>query len=889
MIRKFVIVGSFVLSGLSYAAESCSVNAQPIVEDYTLPNGLHVVLIEDEDVEEAAAAVSAHVGCWDDPEEAPGMAHFVEHVLFMGTRDYPHEAQFHNFIHDRGGETNAFTFYDRTVFGFAIDVEHFEDATVHLGDFFVKPLFKDESLKREAHAVHHEFLDQADDFFIHLWRILKQCGNPTHPNARLSVGNLTTLNPASSEVVQRWFEGHYSADNMQAVLIAPLPMKTLRNIAEKSFGQIPVRPHTSTTSSGKLFEPMEGSVVYFNPPDDTRSLWIIWEMPTDFETYFPLSVLAETIQVPMQTGLGAILRRDNLAYDFQADLLNVDNGHCLFLLSAELTKEGLKQYDVVVQKIFAGLQQCKASGFNPSWVQNMVDREKNRLLYQTPSDPFDFALESAGDWPLEQEHPFAAENACDPFVDFLAIYSLLDPSRAIYAVSSPVDESPFVAGSMERWLGSPFIARKIMEEKIEEYRSVKPLKELSLPLTFCGYDTMRVYGSSTCGSDLDNDPIVLEQGSSTIVQFEQVMFEDQCPPLSILALWEDPLLLESLQNQVMGEVQGNFLQEKVLPNLRLKCPIAINFSSDTRDWFLEVHYFDNVDYSHLPRIFRTVQNSVATEAEWQAALLRTMELEKQRDSSFDQAIDLGYAFWNNRPLSDLDRSQVLASLTYADYLDFCDRAFKNGELSVDFIGCEDEGDVHSLWKKIASSIVLPINDDEDSLKPEEAFAFQSEAKMAVQSKSISHSAAFAFKAEWEPMEGEFFEHVLGRMVRTEAFHVLRTQKQLAYALFSDVEYYDKEMHFLVALRSGMYHPEALSKEIHLFMADFFNNPTKHISEERFKSIWDSVLSYYRPRSGKKGRNFLYAYTYEDFCNFIQSLAPSVESNSIELQVRGRAF
>jgi len=58
---------------------------------FTLPNGLRVIAVSDRDAETSAAALEVSVGCWSDPPEIAGMAHFVEHMCFLGTETYPNE------------------------------------------------------------------------------------------------------------------------------------------------------------------------------------------------------------------------------------------------------------------------------------------------------------------------------------------------------------------------------------------------------------------------------------------------------------------------------------------------------------------------------------------------------------------------------------------------------------------------------------------------------------------------------------------------------------------------------------------------------------------------------------------------------------------------------
>jgi hypothetical protein len=105
------------------------------------------------------------------------MAHFVEHLLFMGNKKYPQEADFSRFIGDRGGYYNAFTSHDRTVYGFSINHEGFEGALDRLSCFFKYPNFSQDTISREMNAVHHEFEDEIENEGLRLWRIIKETGS----------------------------------------------------------------------------------------------------------------------------------------------------------------------------------------------------------------------------------------------------------------------------------------------------------------------------------------------------------------------------------------------------------------------------------------------------------------------------------------------------------------------------------------------------------------------------------------------------------------------------------------------------------------------------------------------------------------------------------------
>lgn len=80
-----------------------------------LTNGLKVLLISDPATDKAAAAMTVDVGHMSDPDNLPGLAHFCEHMLFLGTKKYPNENAYSTYLAENGGSSNASTYADNTV------------------------------------------------------------------------------------------------------------------------------------------------------------------------------------------------------------------------------------------------------------------------------------------------------------------------------------------------------------------------------------------------------------------------------------------------------------------------------------------------------------------------------------------------------------------------------------------------------------------------------------------------------------------------------------------------------------------------------------------------------------------------------------------------------
>ena len=85
-----------------------------------LANGMKVLLISDATADKAAAAVDVATGSGDDPQQRPGLAHFLEHMLFLGTKKFPNPGEYQAFISAHGGSHNAFTSLEHTNYFFDI-------------------------------------------------------------------------------------------------------------------------------------------------------------------------------------------------------------------------------------------------------------------------------------------------------------------------------------------------------------------------------------------------------------------------------------------------------------------------------------------------------------------------------------------------------------------------------------------------------------------------------------------------------------------------------------------------------------------------------------------------------------------------------------------------
>ena len=114
-----------------------------------LDNGMKVLLISDPTAEKAAAAVDINAGSNSDPQDFAGLAHFLEHMLFLGTALYPESGEYQEYISAHGGSHNAYTGYANTNYYFDIDKDYLDPALDRFSQFFIAPLFTPDYVDRE--------------------------------------------------------------------------------------------------------------------------------------------------------------------------------------------------------------------------------------------------------------------------------------------------------------------------------------------------------------------------------------------------------------------------------------------------------------------------------------------------------------------------------------------------------------------------------------------------------------------------------------------------------------------------------------------------------------------------------------------------------------------
>ena len=334
-----------------------------------LANRLRVLLICDPDTDKSAASLAVSTGHFDDPADRQGMAHFLEHMLFLGTCTYPKPGEYQQFMSRHGGSNNAWTGTEFTNFFFEIDNGFFEAGLDRFSQFFICPTFDPEWVDKERNAVDSEYRLKLQDDVRRSYQVHKETVNPAHPFAKFSVGNLDTLadlpgRDLRSDLI-RFYETHYSADRMALVMISPAAIETQLGWCDRFFAPILNRNLGTPTLEMPLYRLDDlGIRIQINPVKETRKLALTFPLPNVDEYYDkkPLTFLSHLIGYEGDGSLLSLLKAKGWVNQLSAGGGISGANFKDFGVNFGLTPLGLEHVNEIVAALFGYLKLIERGG-----------------------------------------------------------------------------------------------------------------------------------------------------------------------------------------------------------------------------------------------------------------------------------------------------------------------------------------------------------------------------------------------------------------------------------------------------------------------------------------------------------------------------------------------
>ncbi len=362
----------------------------------TLHNGLRVLLIHNDDTSKAAAALAVNVGHFNDPKDRQGLAHFLEHMLFLGTENFPNGSEYQKFISQHGGNHNAWTGTEHTCFFFDIAAEHFSTAIERFSEFFISPLLADEFVVSERENIDAEFTLKLKDDIRRLYDVHKDTINPKHPFSQFSVGNLDTLADRNgkniSKELQDFFQRYYRAQYMTLALEGPHSIEALKAIAEQRFSAIASTDKPLEKINQPLYLPEHQKIkVDVCPVKNDHQLIISFAMESIDQYYQdkPESTLAYLLGHEGEGSVLSLLKKHQWAFALTAGSGINGSNFKDFNISIALTELGETHLNDVVDIVLTYIELLKTEDIAEHYYQEKKKISQLAFIYHEKMRPLD--------------------------------------------------------------------------------------------------------------------------------------------------------------------------------------------------------------------------------------------------------------------------------------------------------------------------------------------------------------------------------------------------------------------------------------------------------------------------------------------------------------------
>lgn len=483
----------------------------------TLKNGLQALLISDPQADKAAASLDVGVGSNANPDERLGLAHFLEHMLFLGTKKYPEAGEYQAFIQSHGGNHNAFTANHTTNYYFDIDSSHLAPALDRFSQFFIAPLFEEKYTDRERHAVHSEYSSKIRDDGRRAYAVTKQVMNPDHPGNRFAVGSLETLSNEPAGALRKdmiaFYNTHYSANLMKLVVLGKEPLAELKQWVTRYFSAIPDRalpPFEVKVLTYRASDlPME---VLTEPVKDIRQLSMTFPLPPSKASWTnkPAQLITGIIGYEGDGSLIAYLKEQGWATGLGAYSDSSSEVETLLTTSISLTKEGLQHRDDVVAAFFSFMRAFQATGLSQSLFDEEQTLAVNDFRFLAKQEPIHYVSQLSQqmrDYPERHwiDAPYRLE-ALDQ-VQISQLLSSITPANMVLKVQAKGLET----NQTEPHFKAPFAKQKISADRIAMWQAADTQTALyarhNNPFVPSNLDIAEL-GSQKVPTELENTPHV---------------------------------------------------------------------------------------------------------------------------------------------------------------------------------------------------------------------------------------------------------------------------------------------------------------------------------------------------------------------------------------------
>jgi insulysin len=821
-----------------------------VFEAFELENRIKCLVISDPEAEHSAAAVNVKVGSLY--ETRHGIAHFLEHMLFMGTKKYPGENEYSNFLTSHSGYSNAYTASENTNYFFKVGSDHFREALDIFAQFFIEPLFLSDSVERELKAVDSEYNKNLQDDNWRIYQILRN--SLSAPFNHFGIGNKETLDVEGIRgLVIEFYEKYYSANLMSLVIYGKEPAESLRAWAVELFSAV-VNKDIQMPHFGVPQFANRGKITRIVPVKDSRTLKLLWTLPEQAQLYQekPHLYLSNLLGHEGKNSLLSYLKYFNLAEELTSSIDEDFSSYSYLYIDVKLTEKGLQQYEKVLEIVYGYIEYLNQH--NPQeWIFNELKAVAySEFTFKNKEDPFWYSQKLSA---RLQKYPSSKvltgaelfekfdENLIKDCIKCLDVQFL-----QVFLISKDLDQSRMLK---EKWYGTSYLTEDLDGELLARLKS----PNLDLTAKQLAHPPVNPYIPSshlTVGLSESKTPSEILRNEKTRVFYKKSSKFDMDKVYGQVLISCNSVRFDvSVFSYILAELFVKFIKEKIREEAYQAEIAGLNFSIDVDKFGVRVQL--NGFSQKFASFFQFIVESLASaqvEASDESLFndLKSQFLLKFKNVDFSKPYEhvqrlvyetnLSGGYFTNKA-----KLKALETMEFADFVWFCPRWLKNVHFEWLVVGNITSEAVTSM---VTSSIEGFEKRKQCTFMTTEEFSTIKSLKITkkTQTRLASHlpdasDTNSAVISQWQVGKMSFKAQgvlaMIDNFLDEPCFDVLRTKEQLGYIVWSYSHEIRGILNFVVCIQSSVKHPSFLFQRINEFIKGMAEELEK-IDENRLEQI-----------------------------------------------------
>ncbi len=359
-------------------AESFKLTPTPI-EQFTLANGLRVILCEDHAVPVVSVAIYYDVGSRNEKEGRTGFAHLFEHMMFQGSENVPKAAHF-QYIFNSGGTMNGTTSTERTNYFETLPASHLPLALWLESDRMRSLKVTQENLDNQRSAVQEEKRLRYDNQpYVNAFLRVNELIFKNPANAHSTIGSMEDLDAATIEEVQEFFRIYYAPNNAVLTIVGDFESEVAKELVKRYFDDIPSQPPPPPVDMSEPEHVASTQEIYHDPLAPAPAFVLGWKIPPRrTPDFYAISLAADLLFEGDSSRLyQKLVKGDESVVSIQGGIDERRGPSAVYIFA--LPKPGL-EVATIRDQIFAEIRALKTTGPSAEEMEKLRNSLRNDVV-----------------------------------------------------------------------------------------------------------------------------------------------------------------------------------------------------------------------------------------------------------------------------------------------------------------------------------------------------------------------------------------------------------------------------------------------------------------------------------------------------------------------------